>query len=1194
MRINIYKNITISHALYFLLKFMRIQFVLALLLPAISMATTLKGQTMNDTRTSLNARHISLKAAFALLEKKTDFYLGYNARDINADEKVDISATNETVLNILKQLLKEYRGEIIQVNGGNIFLKVKRSEPGKNLIVQEQAAVITVRGQVNDDTGLPLPGVTVTEIGGKNVTVTDNNGRYAIQAPDMARLSFRFVGFVTQEETVHANGASEITLNISMKTSSKGLNEVVVVGYGTQKKINLTGAVSQIGGEVLEDRPMPNIARGLQGEIPNLNIVITDGKPTRSPSFNIRGNTSIGNSTSTPASALVLIDGVSGDPGLVNPNDIESISVLKDAASSAIYGSRGAFGVVLITTKKAKQGKIQVNFTADYTINQKTVNPSVVSNSYDWAKAFVDSYEGWYDYRSYPTTINGVIPFSPSYLDSLKARNSNPSLPKVTVDPATGKYNYYGNTDWYKTLYKSSMPASEYALNVSGGNDKADFYISGRYYNQGGIYNYNPDEFKRYNLRSKGDIHITPWLTLSDNIDFNTYNYFFPLTNGNAPVTRYLDITAPPMGIMYNPDGSLTPTSYYAVGDIASGNDKSKTTQLYFRNTASLNADVIKNHLNLKADLTYAYTNYNVLAQYYPVTYSAGPGLTGQSNNNYLNNATTLTKYWATNIYAEGKQNFGKHSFTLLAGTNIEDNLITTNSYQRDGLIDPSLPNFNLLNGTNYTITGGGNEWTVAGLFGRLNYNYDEKYLFEVNGRYDGSSKFPSYSQFGFFPSVSAGWVLSKENFMKFTSNWLDEFKLRASYGSLGNGNINPYQFTPQMTVSQASSVAINGAYPTYTRNPNVLPANLTWETSTTIDGGIDFSMFKNRLTASFDWYTRATTGMFTPSQPLPATFGASVPNGNFSNLRTNGWELSLNWRDRISTAVSYSVGVSLSDYVATITKYNNPNGILPYNGVNTYYKGEKLGEMWGFTTDGLYTAADLAGPHPNQINYINVSNSNIPLPGDIKFKDINGDNYINIGKGTLADHGDLKVIGNSQPRYMYGVNLGLNVKNISFSAFIQGVGHQDWWPGTDAGLFWGQYNRPYGSIPSSMLGNVWSESNPNAYWPRYRGYVALSGTRELAVVQTRYLQNAAYMRLKNVNVTYNFPKQWVSKLGLSNAKIFFTGQNLLTLTPLHKWGENFDPEVINGSDPEVNPNSGNGYLYPMLKSYSFGVNLTL
>jgi TonB-linked SusC/RagA family outer membrane protein len=1170
---------------------MRIQFAIILLFQTMCMATTIKGQTMNDTRISLRAHNVSLRAVFNTIEQKTDFYLGYNAKDINADQKVDITAVDEPVLAILKKLLKGYKGEISQVNDRNIFLKVKRTEPGKNFIVQENVAVVRVTGQVNDDSGQPLPGVSIIERGGKNATVTDNNGKYSINVPDNAVLIFRFIGFTTQEQTLQVKEGHEVTMNISMKAASNGLNEVVVVGYGTQKKIDLTGAISTVSGDVLADRPTPNVARGLEGVVPNLNIVMTDGKPIRSPSFNIRGTTSIGGG----GSALVLIDGVPGDPSLLNPNDIDNISVLKDAASSAIYGARGAYGVVLINTKDPKKEKTTINFSASYTINQKTVNPSVVSNGYEWTKDFADSYMGWYDYRSQPTTINGVLPYSPSYLDSLKARTTNPSLPQVTVDPATGKYVYYGNTDWYKQLYRSAMPATDYSLNIASSTKNTSFYISGRSYNQKGVYTYNPDDFSRYNLRIKGNINITPWLTLSDNLDFNSYKYLYPLTNGNAPVTRYLDIAASPVGVMYNPDGSLTPSSYLAVGDLATGNNNSNTTQLYIKNTVSLSAEVIKNYLNLKADFSYAYTNYNVLSQFYPVSYSAGPGLSGTSVNNYLNNSGSITDYWTTNVYAEGKKNFGKHSFKLLVGTNIEDNVIKTNSYQRDGLIDPSLPNFNLLNGTNYTVTGGGNEWAIAGFFARLNYNFDEKYLFEVNGRYDGSSKFPSYSQFGFFPSVSAGWVMSKENFMSFASGWLDNFKFRASYGSLGNGNINPYQFIPQMAVAQSNSTIINGAYPTYTKNPNVLPTNLTWETSTTIDGGVDFAMFRNRFTGSFDYYSRATTGMFTPSQPLPATFGAAVPNGNFSNLRTNGWDLSLNWSDHISQSVKYSIGVVLSNYTATITQYNNPNGILPYGDVKTYYKGEKVGDIWGFTTQGLYTAEQLAGPHPNQTSYINVSNSNIPLEGDVMFKDLNGDNAINIGKGTLADHGDLSVIGNSTPKLPYGINLGLTVKNFSFSAFIQGVGHLDWWPGTDAGLFWGQYNRPYGSIPSNMMANVWSPSNPDAYFPRYRGYVALSGTRELAVVQTRYLQNAAYTRLKNINLTYNVPQRWISKLKLTSAKIFFTGQNLLTFTPLHKYASNYDPEVIYGSDPEVNPgvNIGNGYSYPMLKSYSLGINLT-
>ncbi len=1066
-----------------------------------------------------------------------------------------------------------------------------------NLSLSAQEKSIGLRGVVTDAKSNILAGAAlkIEDVRNKIAinAITNDNGNFSVNGlKDNTDYSITIssIGYETKIlKGIKLKPVGDNELNIILTQKDAVLSEVVVVGYGSQKKIDLTGAVTQIRGDVLDERPTSNIARGLEGVVPNLNIVMTDGKPIRSPSFNIRGTTSIGSG----GQALVLIDGVPGDPSLVNPNDIDNISVLKDAASCAIYGARGAYGVVLINTKNPKEGKTQISFSTNNTINKKTVEPSLVNEGYEWTKNFAESYYAWYDYRSLPSTINGILPYSTSYLDSLKARTKDPTLPKVTVDPATGKYLYYGNTDWYKELYRSQMPASEYALNISSSTKNTSFYISGRYYNQKGIYNYNPDDFNRYNLRIKGNINITPWLTLSDNVDFNTYKYFYPLTNGNAPVTRYLDVTAVPMGVMFNPDGTLTPSSYFSVGDLTTGNNNSNTTQFYLKNTVSLSADVIKNHLNLKADFSYAYTNYNVLSKFYPVTYSAGPGIYGKNNNNYLNNFTSITRYVTTNIYAEGKKNFGEHSLKLLVGTNIEDNKVNTNSYQRDGLLDPSLPDFNLLNGINYNITGGGNEWTIAGFFSRLNYDFKEKYLLEINGRYDGTSKFPIYSQFGFFPSVSAGWVISKENFMKFTSGWMNNFKFRVSYGSLGNGNIDPYRFISQMGVYQSNRLIINGAFPTYTKTPGVLPSNLTWETSTTIDGGVDFSMFKNRLTGSFDYYKRATKGMFTTSQPLPATFGAAVPNGNFSDLRTNGWELSLNWHGNISKSLTYSAGVVLSDYVATITKYNNPNGILPYN-KSTYYEGQRIGEIWGFTTDGLYTEKDLAGPHPNQVSYINVSNSNLPLPGDVKFKDINGDGAINIGKGTLADHGDLTIIGNTEPRYRYGVNLGLTFKNISFSAFLQGVGKRNWWPGTDAGFFWGQYNRPYGTIPSDMMKNVWTVDNPNAYFPRYRGYVALSGTRELAVVQTRYLQNAAYLRLKNINITYTIPQRWVSKLKITSARIFFTGQNLLTFTPLHKWAKNYDPEVIDGSDPEVNPNSGNGYSYPMLKSYSFGINLTL
>ena len=1057
----------------------------------------------------------------------------------------------------------------------------------------------SVKGLVQSETGEVLSNVTVktqNKSGSFAATAqTDTSGIFTFQklrAGDSYSFTFTHVGYekkVLDNQTYKDGDIISLSVQLTANQNN-ALDQVVVVGYGSQKKINLTGAVTQVGGEVLNDRPMPNISRGLQGIVPNLNIVMTDGKPTRSAAYNIRGVTSIGSG----GQALVLIDGVPGDPNLLNPNDVQSVTVLKDAASAAIYGARGSFGVVLITTKNPSKGKVQVNFNSSYTINQKTVNPKIVNDGYEWTKDFVDAYSSWYDYKSVPATINGIIPYTPAYLDSLQARSVDPSLPKVSVDPATGRYIYYGSTDWYRELYQNSAPAFDNALTVSGSNSNSDFLISGRYYKQSGVFRYNTDDFSRYNLRIKGNIKLAPWFTLSDNVDFNSYRYFYPIVNGGSPVWRYMDVSAVPMAVMFNPDGSLTPSSYQSVGDLYTGDNNQITKQMYLRNTLSFNADIIRNVLNLKGDFTYAYTNTMMDEKLYPVIYSPGPGITGSNSNNRLSQRTGISRYYATNVYAEAKRDFDRHSVKLLAGLNVENSRYDSTFVQRDGILDPSLPNFNLLNGQNYTVSGDGNEWAIAGLFFRANYAYKNKYLVEVNGRYDGSSKFPSDSRFGFFPSISAGWLISREPFMSSTNNWLDNLKLRASFGSLGNGQIAPYRFVSLMNVMQSNSIALNGAYPSYVRTPGVLPDGLTWETSTTVDGGVDIGMLKNRLNVSFDYYERYTTDMFTPSQPLPAVFGATVPYGNYSDLKTSGWEISANWHDNINANLGYSVGVVLSDYKAYITKYNNPNGVLPYGtNASTYYKGQRLGEIWGFETEGLYTQEDLDKLHPNQTAFVTVSNSNIPLPGDIKFRDLNGDGFINNGKGTLEDHGDLKVIGNSLPRYMFGVNLGMNWKSIAFSAFVQGIGQRDWWPGTEAGAFWGQYNRPYESIPADMMKNVWTEENPNAYFPRYRGYVALSGNRELALTQTRYLQNAAYARLKNVSINWTLPQQWTSRLKLTNARVFLTGQNLLTFTPMHKHAGNFDPEVIEGSDPEVNANAGNGYAYPMLKSYSVGLNLT-
>ncbi|MBT1695506.1 TonB-dependent receptor [Fulvivirgaceae bacterium PWU4] len=1072
------------------------------------------------------------------------------------------------------------------VFGGKLSYLILTMLLSCQLAFSQQAGERTVTGVVLDDTGQSLPGVSVLLKQGNasQGTTTDADGRFALTVPHGSTLIFSFIGMATKEAAVPDAGEMSVVLQPDITT----LEEVVVVGYGTQKKINLTGAVDQVGSEVLENRPLTNLTRGLQGVIPNLNIRMTDGKPTRSAEYNVRGATSIG----AGGSALVLIDGVPGDPNLVNPNDVESVSVLKDAASAAIYGARGSFGVVLITTKRPQQDRTQINYSASYSMNDRTVKPKLVTDGYAWAKMFDDAYYSWNDYKAHPQKANSVFPFSLEYLDELQRRQQDPSLPLTDINPATGEYVYYGNTDWLKELYADRNPTMEHALSISGSSNKVNYLISGRYMSQKGIFRYNPDNYKMYNLRANGSVQATSWLKIENDLTFSQMSYFFPMLNhpSNTPVWRRISDEAFPIAMLRNPDGTLTENAAIVFGSFISGNNHSDLIRLQIRNTSRFNATFFDKKLRISGDYTFRKLTDTETRLYTPVPYSKVPGVMLERGENKMNEQDDKTQYLATNIFAEYEEKFGKHNAKALVGYNYENSQLSSRFIQRDGLLNPQLPDFSLMNGVNYIMRGGGNQWTVLGGFFRLNYNYAEKYLLEINGRYDGSSKFPQDQQFGFFPSASAGWRVSDESFWSFAKNVVPELKIRASYGSLGNGNISPYQYAETMAVNQLPMV-INGIRADYTQKPGVVPAGLTWEKATTRNIGADIGFFDNHLTASFDVYTRYTTDMFTVGLPLPSVFGASVPKGNYADMKTKGWELSLAWRDQIqgTKPFGYDLRFIISDNVSYITKFNNPLGIID----NTYYKGMRLGDVWGLVNEGYYIDdADIASRGIDQ-SYIRVSAANTPMPGDIKFKDLNGDGFINMGKGTLDDPGDRQVIGNTTPRYLFSFNANADWNSFFISAFFQGVGKRDFWPGADDALFWGPYNRPYSWHPEDVVNNMWSEENPNAYFPRLRGYTALNARAELTEPQSKYLQNVAYVRLKSLTIGYSLPASLISRIGVSNAKVFLSGQNLWTYSPMFKVTRNLDPEVIEGSDPEMNAGAGNGMSYPMLKTYTLGINVT-
>ena len=1063
----------------------------------------------------------------------------------------------------------------------------------------------SVNGIVKNEAGAPVNAVSVVatnlSTGLTAGTATDSTGVFRFEKlPVNGTYSFMFTSVGYHDQTLSGytiKAGSSLSIFVKMIDRANSLEDIVVVGYGTQKRGNLTGAVSQVSGEVLQARSIPNVTQGLQGVIPNLNLVMGDGKPIQSPTYNIRGTTSIGQG----GSALVLIDGIEGDPSLLNPNDIASVTALKDAASSAIYGARAAFGVVLITTKAPLKGRATITYSSDYALKSPTTVPKIVSNGYMYASMFDSAWTAWNDYSQTPQNINKTQPFSTAYLQEYAQVNANPSLPKVQVG-SNGNYVYYGNTNWYDLLYKKQESAVDQNLSVAGGSGKATYYLTGRYYGSDGLFRYNPDVYKLYTLTAKGSVDVLPWLQITDNTQYSYRTYHNPLNvEEGGGIWRNMADEGHPSSMLQNPDGTLTYSSASTVGDFYYGKNGIDFTNSVIKNTAGFTSHFFSDKFRVKGDLTYQSTQANQKEIQVPVPYSVTPGVIVYvgSGTNDIQMVYSTTNYVATNLYGEYENTFNKkHYFKAMGGYNYEQSVYNGLTTLRNGLVYSNATDISLALGQNVSTAGGYEKWAIVGGFGRLNYAFDDKYLVEVDGRYDGSSKFPASQRYAFFPSASAGWRVSKEGFWHVSPRVLSDLKIRGSYGSLGNGSINSYVFQQNFGISQSGRV-IGGVRNQETSQPNVLPNGLTWETSTTKDLGLDLSALRNRLTFTADGYIRNTNNMFTVGKTLPAVFGTTVPKGNYADMRTEGWEASLAWRDQFTLArkpFHYNIGFWMSDYTSTITQYNNATKSL-----TDYYAGMKIGEIWGYTNDGYWTSANVSQAAASQTIF-HASTSGQWLPGDIKFKDIGGgtngkpDGVINNGANTVSNPGDMKIIGNSTPRYSYGATLGADWNNFFISSFFQGVAKEDWYPGAEADAFWGQYNRPYNYLMQYQLGKIWSPTNPDAYFPRYRGYVAQNTQGELAFPQTKYLQHVSYIRLKNLQVGYNLPARLVHKAGFSAARAYFSGENIWTWSPIYKLTRNIDPESIGKSDVVLTgtSNTGNGNNYPILKSISVGLSVSL
>lgn len=1042
---------------------------------------------------------------------------------------------------------------------GMMLLPVTAVGAQKN-VIQQTRPVGLIKGSVTSDSGEPLTGVTVKVSGGGNGTVTDIDGNFSVNAAPGSLLTFSYTGFKPQ--TVKAQEGMQVVL----QSSVNDLNEVVVVGYGTQKKANLTGAVASVNGSVLENRPISNIGQGLQGVVPNLNVSMGHGgAPGAGASFNVRGTTSLNG-----GEPLVLVDNVQMDANLVNPDDIESISVLKDAASAAIYGARAAYGVILITTKK---GKLNSRPTVQFSASGYWQSPAVEMhnvNSLDYLKMIDIAYQNSGGSGHYFNPL--VYEYTEKYV------NGTYDQP-VFFDKSYSafKYGYNGNTDWWNELYKTSF-SQIYNASISGGSQKTRYYVSLGSNNQGGILKATDEKYNKYNANINVTSELTPWMEVSAKIA-HTYTTEMHPTGGTTAMnnTAYSGLSAysgmmksdlSPLMPVKHPDGHYAgqgnftnPVAIQAQG----GNARYRQNDLWM--TAGVKLTPIKG-LIVNADYTwnyYGWASTQHVRNFYD--YTAVPGTENYypwTNPSSVTRSNSDDYYSSFNAFAEYNLSLGNndHNMKFMVGYNQEKKRTQYYYAGRKDLIDPENPAINQAIG-DMAIDGNMGQWAVNGTFARFNYDYKGRYLLELNGRYDGSSKFKKGHRYQFFPSISAAWRLSEEKFFEGVKSWWDNMKLRVSYGSLGNQAVNgnfPYLAT--YGINTKYGALLGGGRPVAVFAPGLVSSSFTWETVNQIDFGFDAAFLRNRLSASFDWYRRNTKDMLTDGEVLPAVLGASVPRQNAANLKTVGWELSLEWNDRLANGLSYHVKGVLSDYQSTITKFNNPTGLI-----SQYYVGRKLNEIWGYVSNGLFQTEQEANAHANQ-SYLYGGKW---TAGDVRFEDLDGNNKIDIGDNTLANPGDRKIIGNSTPRFAFGITAGLEYKGIDFEMFWQGIGKRDWFPGNGSAAYWGFTNEWQTPLTTSL--DYWTPENTNAFFPRL-GW-ANGGNRNTS---TRYLQNASYCRLKNVTLGYTIPRNILDKIGVSRLRVYVTGENLLTFTSLIKA---FDPETLNNM------------TYPINKKIAVGLNLT-
>lgn len=1074
-----------------------------------------------------------------------------------------------------------------------------------------------VSGIVVDPQGEPIIGAAVQVKGTTTGTITDFDGNFTIDAAKNATLVVSYLGYTSQEIPLQG----KTTVKVTLKEDTQNLDEVVVVGYGTQKKVNLTGAVGVASAEAIESRPVVNAAQALQGVIPGLQITNNTGSMEKTAKINIRGTATIGEGSS--GNPLVLIDGMEGDLNSINPQDIENISVLKDAAASSIYGSRAPFGVILVTTKNGKAGKTQINYNNNFRWGTPIVKMHQM-DSYTFAQYYNEAA------RNTANDMNAI-----EFTDETIQRILDYQQGKITTVlplPESGTqwqnpfYTANANNDWYDIFFKDYNFSQEHNLSANGGSEKVNYYVSLNYMKQEGLLNLGEENLQRFSGTGKLNANLTEWLKIGYSARFIREDYTKPSAMNDGLYENLARQNWPNLPL-YDNNGNLY-SDVWPGRDFLQGGQYDKITDNLYQQL-SLTFEPLKNWLiigdfnyRLRSQDTKSYSLATYNCDIYGQPVGKDIATTSVSEQRYREDYIIANLRTTYNFSVDDSHNFG-----FMLGAQAENLWQKQYGVTAYGLISPDHPEIDLTTGLVWNSGtqqwekkelspyGSRNSWSTAGFFGRFNYDYLGRYLLEANLRYDGTSRYRGKLRWNLYPSVSLGWNIAKETFMEPYEHTVSTLKIRGSYGELGNQNTNgwyPTYLTFSPTVNGGAWLQ-NGQKTTTIGVPTAITTELTWEKVRNWNVGLDWALLDNRLTGSFDYYTRYTIDMMGASVELPSILGYTPPKTNNTDLKTYGWEFEIAWQDRLRNGFTYSAKFLLSDAQTVVTRYpSNTTG-----SIDQYIAGEKIGNIWGYETVGIAQSQEQMNAHLDQLdeNYFN-HNGYFPSEsrqgqsalgsgwgaGDIMYADLDGDGRISAGERTMQNHGDLKLLGNNTPRYQFGIDLNAAWYGVDLRIFFQGVMKRDYWQGSS--YFWGANTDDTWSAALTQHLDFWRdensllvqqgimEANTDAYYPRPsfdRG--GKYGRNHQP--QSRYLQNAAYIRLKNLQIGYTFPDKWMSKAHIEKFRLYFSAENIWTGTSLVKM---FDPETLDGGNYNLEKDwrtLNNGNAYPLSMQLSCGLSIT-